>query len=84
MIVINDQFAIDSNRREWRICQHRSATEKSPESWEPIHFYGSLSGAIEALRGILIRTSEYESWAELERNVRGINKLLDKRFKVGI
>ena len=84
MIIINDKFAIDSDSRCWKICKHQGATEKSPEAWSAFKYYPSLQSAYDALREILLRTSEYDSFADLDRNLRQINKLLDKKLKVSI
>ncbi len=84
MIVISNKYAIGSDDKQWKIYKHVSATEKSDAHWVPIKFFGSLSSCIEALRGLLIRTSDYQSFADLERNIREINRLLDKKLKVAV
>ena len=76
MIQINQTYAITSNAAEWRLCKHRDATEKNPEHWEPFKYFSSLSGCIAALRGILLRTSNYSSAEELLANLEEVDKLL--------
>lgn len=81
MIPITEELAIDSDAHQWKLCKLHRATEKTPEHWGAFKFYTSFSQLQEALRGYLLRTSEYESFADLEKNLRAINKLLEKRFR---
>lgn len=81
MIVINDKYAIKSDINQWMICRKIKETEKNPKGWEPFKYYHSLESLSHALSGILLRTSDYESFAELSARAGEISAMLDKKLK---
>ena len=81
MIVISDKYAVKSDANQWILCRPIKASESYPDGWKPFKYFTSLRGLTEALRNIMLRESEYKSFADLEVNLRGINKLLEKTFK---
>ena len=81
MIKITDKYAIDSDSNQWKICEYRRASEKKPERWEGVKFYTSLPACTKALRDLLLRTSDYDSFASLEKNAKAINRLLEKKLR---
>lgn len=81
MIKITDKYAIDSDLHQWKISKHLPASEKKPERWEGIKFYESLPACTKALRDLLLRTSDYDSFAQLEKNAKAINRLIEKKLR---
>ncbi len=84
MIVINDKYAIKSDDRQWILCKAIKPSKTQPDGWSPFQFYTSLQACIDAVQGILLRTSEYKSFADLSKNLAAINRMLDKKLKVSI
>ena len=82
MIEVTSKYGIRSDARTWILCKRGKATEKNPEGWVAIKYFVSLQALYDALRDILLRTSEYESFADLRKNLRAINVILDKALKV--
>ena len=81
MIAINDKYAVKSDASQWILCRAVRASDSYPDGWKPSKYFMSLRGLTEALRNIMLRESEYKSFADLEVNLRGINKLLEKTFR---
>ena len=81
MIVINDKYAVKSDTNQWILCRAIKPSKSQPDGWSGFKFYGSLQALISHLRGILLRESDYQSFADLERNTREITRLLDKKLK---
>ena len=81
MIILNENLAIDSDTNQWKLCKHQKATENNPESWPAFKFFTTFSACTEAARQHLLRTSKYDSFADLERNLKAINKLLEKKLR---
>ncbi len=84
MIAINAKFAIKSDSRQWILCKAIKPSKTQPDGWSPFQFYVSLQALMDALRDIMLRTSEYESFADLSKNLAEINKLLDRKLKVAL
>ena len=84
MIVINAKYAIKSDPNQWILCKPATVTEKSPSGWEGFKYYTTLPALCDALRDIMLRTSNYKSFTDLTVNLAEINKLLDKKLKVSI
>lgn len=84
MIVVNDKYAIGSDPLQWIIYVPTTPSKSNPNEWKPKWFYPSLEGAIAGLEAVLLRTSDYESFKDLETNARGIRRLMEKRFKTTI
>jgi hypothetical protein len=80
MIVINEQYAIRSDQNQWTLCVCVKPSKSYPEGWRPRKFFSSLGSLRSALHGILLRTSDYSSLADLERNADQISNLIDKRL----
>ena len=81
MIVINDQYAIRSDQNQWTLCVCVKLSKSYPDGWRPRKFFSSLGSLRSALHGILLRTSEYSSLVDLERNADEISRLIDERLK---
>jgi len=81
MIVINDKYAIRSDENQWILCCAVKPSKTYPTGWTPRKFYTSLGGLRRALHGILLRTSDYSSLADLERNADEISRLIDERLE---
>ena len=80
VIGINDKWAIRSDENQWMLCVRRSPSKSNPSEWTPKKFHARLPALAAALHGILLRTSEYSSLADLERNADEISKLIGKRL----
>ena len=80
MIVINDNYAIRSDENQWILCVRIKPSKSYPDGWKPRKFFSSLGGLRRALHGILLRTSDYSSLEDLERNADETGKLIDKRL----
>jgi hypothetical protein len=81
MIIVNDKYAIRSDENQWILCCAVTPSKTYPTGWTPRKFYGSLGGLRKALHGILLRTSDYSSLADLERNADQISDLIDRRLE---
>ena len=81
MIVINDQYAIRSDETQWILCNAVKRSKSYPDGWRPRKFFGSLGSLRSALHGILLRTSDYSSLEDLERNANEISDLIDRRLE---
>jgi len=81
MIVINDKYAVKSDVNQWILCKKVKPQKKNPEGWEQFKYYSSLQALVDGLSGILLRTSEYESFSELSARAGEISALLDKKLK---
>ena len=81
MIVINDQYAIRSDDSQWILCVCVKPSKSYPDGWRSRKFFGSLGSLRSALHGILLRTSDYSTLADLERNADQISNLIDKRLE---
>ena len=81
MIVINDKYAIKSDENQWILCCAVKPSKTYPTGWTPRKYYTSLGGLRRALHGILLRTSDYSSLADLERNSDEISDLIDRRLE---
>ena len=81
MIVINSKWAIRSDENNWILCCAVKPSKTYPTGWTPRKFYGSLGGLRRALHGILLRTSDYSSLTDLERNADEISRLIDERLE---
>ena len=81
MIVINDSYAIRSDENQWILCARIKPSKSYPDGWKPRKFFGSLGGLRRALHGILLRTSDYSSLTDLERNADEISRLIDERLE---
>ena len=84
MIVINDRYAIKSDERQWILCKTVKVSKRNPDGWDGFKYYTSLAALCESLRRILMRTSDYKSFADLTKNLVGINKLLEKKLRTPI
>lgn len=85
MIVINDKYAIDSDRYQWKLMRKVKPSEKSPSGWQSFQYYTSLENAAIGLGDLLLRTSHYDSVSELKSNAHKIQQLLNAKingFKV--
>jgi hypothetical protein len=83
VIVINDQYAIRSDESQWTLCTSVKPSKSYPDGWRPRKFFGSLGSLRSALHGILLRTSDYSSLTDLERNADQISNRIDKRLDGG-
>jgi hypothetical protein len=81
MIVITDEFAIRSDETQWILCACVKPSKSYPDGWRPRKFFGSLGTLRSALHGILLRTSDYSSLEDLERNADQISNLIDGRLE---
>ena len=81
MIVINSKYAVKSDANQWTLCRAVKPNKANPDGWAAFKYFMALQGLVEALRSIMLRESEYKSFADLEVNLRGINKLLEKTFR---
>ena len=81
MIVINDNYAIRSDESQWILCARIKPSKSYPDGWKPRKFFGSLGSLRRALHGILLRTSDYSSLTDLERNANEISDLIDRRLE---
>ena len=81
MIILTDKLAIKSDQYQWILCKPCKITDKTPSGWQGYKYYTSLEQAAKAAAGILLRTSEYDSFAELSSNAREISRLLDIKLK---
>ena len=81
MIVINNQYAIRSDQNQWSLCVCVKPSKSYPDGWRPRKFFSSLGSLRSALHGILLRTSEYSSLVDLERNANQISDLIDRRLE---
>ena len=81
MIVINDSYAIRSDENQWILCCAVKPSKSYPAGWKPRKFFASLGGLRRALHGILLRTSDYSSLTDLERNANEISDLIDSRLE---
>ena len=73
--------AIRSDESQWILCTRIKASKSYPDGWKGRKFYTSLGGLRRALHGILLRTSDYSSLADLERNAYEISDLIDRRLE---
>ena len=80
MIRINDKYAIKSDENQWMLCVRRRPSKSNPSEWTPKKFYVRLPALAAALHGILLRTSDYSSLADLERNADEISKMINKKL----
>jgi hypothetical protein len=80
MIVVNDSYAIRSDENQWILCTRIKPTKSYPDGWKGRKFYTSLGSLRRALHGILLRTSEYSSLPDLERNAEAISKMINERL----
>jgi hypothetical protein len=81
MIVIDKKWAIKSDENQWILCARIKVSKSYPDGWRHRKFFGSLGGLRRALHGILLRTSDYSSLADLERNSDEISNLIDRRLE---
>ena len=81
MIVVNDSYAIRSDENQWILCPRIKTSKSYPDGWRSRKFFGSLGGLRRALHGILLRTSDYSSLTDLERNADEISRLIDERLE---
>jgi hypothetical protein len=81
MIVINDSYAIRSDETQWALCVRVKPSKSYPDGWRSRKFFTSLGSLRSALHGILLRTSDYSSLEDLERNANEISDLIDKRLE---
>jgi hypothetical protein len=82
MIIVNSKYAISSDVHQWMLCKPRKPTEKKPNLWEPFKYYTSLQQASKALQGLMLRTSDYDSFEELKANLAEITELIETKLKV--
>ena len=83
MIIINDKYAISSDSNQWVLSRNKAPNQQAP-IWRGFKYYGSLPPLISALHDILLRESDYSSFADLKQNARGITHLLDHKLKDAI
>jgi hypothetical protein len=83
MIVINESYAIRSDENQWILCVSVKPSKTYPTGWTPRKFYGSLGGLRKALHGILLRSGEYSSLSDLERNADDISAMINARLEYG-
>ena len=83
MIVINDSYAIRSDENQWILCARIKPSKSYPDGWKPRKFFGSLGSLRRALHGILLRTSDYSSLEDLERNADDISVMINARLEHG-
>ena len=81
VIVINDKWAIRSDENQSILCCAVKPSKSYPDGWKPRKFFGSLGGLRRALHCILLRTSDYSSLPDLERNADEISDLIDRRLE---
>jgi len=80
MMVITDKWAIRSDENQWILCCAVKPSKTYPTGWTPRKFYGSLGSLRKALHGILLRTSDYSSLADLDRNADDISAMINQRL----
>ena len=78
MIQVNDRYAIDSDKDQWKIMKNRLVKETL--EWRPEGFYSTLGAAVRDLGQQMLRGSEYSSMDQLLDNAKEINKLLERSF----
>ena len=83
MIVINDQYAIRSDDSQWILCVCVKPSQSYPDGWRSRKFFGSLGSLRGALHGILLRTSDYSSLADIEHNADDISATINARLEHG-
>ena len=83
MIIIDEKYAIKSDENQWMLCVRRSPSKSNPSEWAPKKFYARLPALAAALHGILLRTSDYSSLRDLERNADDISAMINARLEHG-
>ena len=85
-VQINETWGFDSDSLQWILRKHKGKgfkpTAKNPSPWGAVKFYPSLLRLAHALHEIMLRTSEYHSIADLQKNSDEISDLL--RDKLGL
>jgi hypothetical protein len=83
MIIIDGKYAIKSDEYQWMLCVRRSPSKSNPSEWAPKKFYTRLPALAAALHGILLRTSDYSSLVDIERNAHEISVMINTRLEYG-
>jgi hypothetical protein len=81
VIILNDKYALRSDESQWILCVCAKPSKSYPDGWRPRKFFTSLGSLRSALHGILLRTSDYSSLEDLERNANEISDLIDRRLE---
>jgi len=81
MIIINDKYTIKSDKDQWMLCKPCKATKSNPTGWKAFKFYASQGDLAASLAQILLRTSDYDSFAQLSTNAKNISEMLDYKLK---
>lgn len=85
MIIINDQYAISSDKYQWKLMKKIKPNKTFPDGWKSFKYYTSLENAVIGLGNLLLQDSTYTTFDELKSNADGIAQLLNIKcteFKV--
>lgn len=73
MIRFGNDYAIDSDDCQWRVCRIYT-NKKGEETVQAKSYHTTFHSAVQALFSLKIRKSEYNSMAQLAKNIDEIKR----------
>ena len=81
MIIINEQYAISSDKDQWMLMKVTNPGSDKPPTWKSFQYHGTLAGALKNLRNRMVRLSDYDSVGELVASFSAVSDLLESKFE---